>query len=137
MDVITFITHAESVCFAHPWTRGEVQSAVESEYGVFAVEPETGYALGRLSFDEAELYRIAVLPEKRRNGVGGRLLDSFISACRGRGAEKIFLEVRSKNEPAIKLYESRGFALISVRKGYYGDDDALIYMLPEPAETGQ
>ena len=128
MNNIDFIAYAESVCFTRPWTSDEVRSAVCGEYGVAAVEPDVGYAVGRLSFDEAELYRIAVLPEKRRCGAGGRLLDSFMVLCRERGAEKIFLEVRSKNTPAIKLYESRGFTLISVRKGYYGDDDALVYM---------
>lgn len=128
-DTVSFITRAESECFTRPWTYDEVQSAVCGEYGVTAVEPEVGYALGRLSFDEAELYRIAVLPEKRRCGAGGRLLDRFIALCGERGAAKIFLEVRSKNVPAIKLYESRGFSLISVRRGYYGDDDALVYIL--------
>ena len=128
-DAVSFISYAESVCFTRPWTADEVQSAVCGEYGISVTEPDVGYALGRQSFDEAELYRIAVLPEKRGNGAGGDLLDRFIAACGERGVCRIFLEVRSKNEPAVKLYKSRGFKLISVRKGYYGDDDALIYIL--------
>jgi ribosomal-protein-alanine N-acetyltransferase len=126
---ISFIVGVERACFSRPWSRDEVGAAVGSEYGVTVVIPEVGFALGRVSFDEAELHRIAVLPEKRRNGAGRELLDRFINACRERGAEKIFLEVRSANTPAVRLYESRGFERISVRKGYYGDDDALVYLL--------
>ena len=124
-----FIVYAESVCFDDPWTAESVKAAVEGGYGVCAVEDGIGYAIGRISFDEAELHRIAVLPEKRRGHAGDRLLERFISECSERGAEKLFLEVRSMNTPARRLYEKHGFAVISVRKGYYGDDDAVIYML--------
>ena len=41
-------------------------------------------------------------------------------------AEKVFLEVRSKNIPARACYKSLGFSEISVRDNYYGDDDAII-----------
>jgi ribosomal protein S18 acetylase RimI-like enzyme len=44
------------------------------------------------------------------------------------GVESIFLEVRVSNEPARRLYASRGFRQISVREGYYQNpkEDALI-----------
>lgn len=128
-DMTRFMAQAEAACFDKPWTEDEIRAAAENEYGVCVVEDGTGYAIGRMSFDEAELYRIGVLPGKRRNGAGGRLLGRFVSECAARGAEKIFLEVRAKNDPAIKLYEKHGFTKISVRKGYYGDDDAVIYVL--------
>ena len=127
-ETVDFIARCESVCFERPWTADEVQACVCGEYGVCVTEPDVGYALGRISFDEAELYRIAVLPEKRRSHAGVGLLDRFVGLCSERGAAKIFLEVRSKNVPAIKMYEQYGFVLISVRKNYYGDDDALIYI---------
>jgi ribosomal-protein-alanine N-acetyltransferase len=34
--------------------------------------------------------------------------------------------VRAENESARKLYARLGLAPVGVRKGYYGDDDALI-----------
>ena len=128
-ETIDFIASCEDACFSHPWTSDEVQSCICSEYGVCVIENGIGYAIGRISFDEAELYRIAVLPEKRRVGAGKRLLTGFIDECVCRGAEKIFLEVHAKNVPAVSLYEQTGFTRISVRRGYYGDDDALIYCL--------
>ena len=54
-----------------------------------------------------------------------------IKTEKGNGLETLFLEVRSKNTPAIKLYNSLSFKKISERKNYYKDpvDDALIMML--------
>lgn len=129
MTDIEFIIYTESVCFAKPWNRQEVSAVVDSEYGITAVRSGIGYALGTVSFDEAELYRIAVLPEKRGAGEGTALLKKFIGICAERGVKKIFLEVRSLNVHAVRLYERSGFGLISVRRGYYGDDDALVYQL--------
>ena len=42
------------------------------------------------------------------------------------GAKHLTLEVRSENSAARALYASLGLAPVGVRKGYYGDDDALI-----------
>jgi ribosomal-protein-alanine N-acetyltransferase len=44
------------------------------------------------------------------------------------GVIKAFLEVRKSNEAAIHLYESLGFKIDGVRKGYYRDnrEDALM-----------
>ena len=46
-----------------------------------------------------------------------------------KGAEEVFLEVRSYNAAAISLYEKTGFTKISVRKGYYGDCDGIVMMI--------
>ena len=45
------------------------------------------------------------------------------------GAEVIFLEVRSRNVPAVSLYESLGYKKIGTRPKYYIDDDAVIFEL--------
>jgi ribosomal-protein-alanine N-acetyltransferase len=41
----------------------------------------------------------------------------------------VFLEVRASNKPALSLYCSVGFALHSLRKGYYRDPDEDAYVL--------
>lgn len=128
MNKTDFIVHAEGICFRNGWTAENVKALMDDPDCVCTVEDGTGYAIGRISFDEAELYRIAVLPGQRRQHAGERILRDFIMQCSERGAEKIFLEVRSRNEAAVGLYEKNGFERISVRRGYYGDDDALIYL---------
>lgn len=128
MDDAAFIAAVESVCFESQWTEHDIRAVIDSTDGVFEIDEGTGYALGRISFDEAELYRIAVLPEKRRAHAGSELLKRFMDSCRDRGVKKIFLEVRSRNVPAVRMYERHGFVRIAERKRYYGDDDALIFM---------
>ena len=100
-----------------------IYSLIKSEKGEYA-----GYILGSIVADEAEIYRVGVLPQFRRQALGKRLMEAFISLCKGK-AERIFLEVRSKNSGAIALYKCFCFEQIAVRKNYYNDDDAVIYRL--------
>ncbi|MCR4780115.1 MAG: GNAT family N-acetyltransferase [Ruminiclostridium sp.] len=126
---IAFIASLEYECFAEPWDAQTVRTVADDPDGICVYMQGTGYALGKLAADEAELYRIAVVPGRRGRGFGGLIIDRFISECAGRGASRVFLEVRSKNVRAISLYERKSFIRIGVRKGYYPDDDAVLYEL--------
>ncbi len=124
------IAAIEQMCFSEPWSAASVTALLEREEAVFirVIDGERliGYALGAAAFDEAELYRLAVFPGERRRGFGEGLLNDFLQECHRRGAVRVFLEVRAKNTPALSLYRKAGFVQIAVRKGYYGDDDAVI-----------
>ena len=52
----------------------------------------------------------------RRLGLGTRLIERTISRAKGRGLERIELEVLASNTPAIKLYEKVGFVVEGVKK---------------------
>lgn len=88
------------------------------------------YVIGILIAPEGEIYRIAVREDKRKRGIGYRLLDFAVKTERGRGLETLFLEVRSQNTAARNLYKAYGFEEISVRKNYYTNptDDAVIML---------
>ena len=90
-----------------------------------------GYACGTSLFEDSELLRIAVLPEKRKGGLGTELLLALIAEAKEKGAEKMFLEVREGNTPALKLYEKHGFTPIRVRKNYYADGENGVEMVKE------
>ena len=77
-----------------------------------------GFALLRAIADEAELLLIAVDPGAQQGGIGGALLDDFISLATARGARRLHLEVRDGNS-AIVLYERAGFKLVGRRRDYY------------------
>ncbi len=124
---IAFIASVEYECFSEPWDEQTVRAVADDPDGICVYMPGTGYALGKTAADEAELYRIAVVRSRRRLGFGGMILDEFLKACREHGAARVFLEVRSRNVPAIALYERKGFVRIGVRRGYYPDDDAVMY----------
>lgn len=77
-----------------------------------------GFLLSRHAPGEEELLLVAVKPEYRRNGIGGRLIEMFFESAAARGAENIFLEMRDNN-PAESLYRKHGFEPIGRRKAYY------------------
>jgi ribosomal protein S18 acetylase RimI-like enzyme len=53
--------------------------------------------------------RLAVAPQRRRQGVARRLLAALGAWARECGADRAVLQVATHNEPAIRLYEAMGF----------------------------
>lgn len=54
------------------------------------------------------VYYLAVAPERRRAGLGGRMMAAAEAWLRARGAPKIQLMVREDNEAASAFYEALG-----------------------------
>ena len=89
-----------------------------------------GFITANYCLDESDILTVAVEEKHRRKGYGVALLNALKDGLKSLGVNKIFLEVKSTNTPAISLYTKFGFAKISVRKNYYGNNlDALIYCL--------
>lgn len=125
------LCEVEQTCFHGSWTRETLSTEVNSPLSVLVTAQRdgriVGFALGRVVVDEGELYQIGVLPEFRRQGIAEALLSELHARMTERGAVCCFLEVRSRNAGAIALYGKCGYERISLRKGYYDDDDAVIY----------
>lgn len=64
----------------------------------------------------AEYYveHVAVLPERRRQGIGKQLMEFAANQARARGLERMLLDVEVENEGARRLYERLGFQTIKV-----------------------
>ena len=63
----------------------------------------------------------AVLEEYRGKGIGKKLVEQSIEGMKIRKCNESYLEVRTDNIPAIKLYESLGFDRIATLNTYYKD----------------
>ncbi len=66
----------------------------------------------------AYIYAFGVVPEQRRRGVGRAVLAQVIARLRDEGWRRVALEVESENAPALALYRSLGFELVTTY-GYY------------------
>jgi len=92
-----------------------------------------GFLLSSFVLDEAQLLLIGVSPDWQGVGVGGQLLKELINRSQDQGQKLVYLEVRSGNERAIRLYRSLGFIDIGVRRDYYpglvGREDAIVMSL--------
>ena len=93
-------------------------------------DPPVGYAAFRHAAGEAELLRLAVLPDERRRGIARALIAEGLERLVREDVQVCFLEVRLDNEPAVALYERLGFARIGRRSRYYRHgSDALVFVL--------
>ncbi|MGL4278861.1 MAG: ribosomal protein S18-alanine N-acetyltransferase [Albidovulum sp.] len=112
--------HAASFRNPRPWSADEI-AAILSGTGTFLLTAPHGFLIGRAIAGEAELLTLAVAPDARRQGSGGRLLADFLAESARRGAESAFLEVAADNAAALALYRRHGFAEAGRRRGYYRD----------------
>jgi GNAT superfamily N-acetyltransferase len=68
---------------------------------------------------------IAVVPSKRKHGVGQELIDALLDRARADGVDRLSLSVE-RGSPAVAFYERNGFARV-------GDTDGGVTMLRELA----
>jgi ribosomal-protein-alanine N-acetyltransferase len=81
---------------------------------------------------EANVHTIAVDPVWQRQGIGRALLSALLDKADEMSAP-VFLEVRTDNEAAIRLYEAHGFSRIGLRRRYYQPSGADAYTMARPA----
>ncbi|MFQ6547398.1 GNAT family N-acetyltransferase [Aestuariibius sp. 2305UL40-4] len=124
------LLHAAAFPRGRGWSAREIAAMLDLP-GVFVVERESGFALGRIAADEVELLTLAVDPIFRRRGVGGACLTDFEDVAAGRGAVTAFLDVAADNGAARALYARAGYAETGLRAGYYpGGVDAVLMRKP-------
>lgn len=118
------LSRLHATAFPTPWSADEF-AALLDQPGVFAVVEPDGFILIRVVLDEAEILTLAVRPEARRAGLGGRLVGQGALAAARAGAVRLFLEAAEDNTAARALYDRAGFRLIGRRKAYYAGLDGV------------
>ena len=86
---------------------------------------------------EGEIHDVVVTEELRRRGLGRKLVNHMLRTGRHEGICDFTLEVRSRNEAAIKLYEEFGFRREGMRKGYYDNEDDAVIMWRRTEKNGK
>ena len=120
--------------FTMPWSEQSFADSLKQEEALFLVAEEEGRGFGYigiyLSFDEGEITNVSVDGVQRNRGIGNALVEQLKKEAKERKVERIFLEVRVSNEPAIHLYEKQGFEKVGSRKNFYEKprEDAWVMM---------
>lgn len=119
----------EDECFGHERFSAEIVRAFIVRADAFTVVAEDE-AAGRLAGSasclisenagEGRIASIAVLKEKRGQGIGSGLLSECEKLFSTRPLRKYVLEVEATNIPAIVMYAHRGYEVTGTLKDYYG-----------------
>jgi ribosomal-protein-alanine N-acetyltransferase len=136
----------EAASFTNPWTREMLARELETSLvaRVYVLRtPErrvAAFCSCWILYDELHINTLAVDPECRRLGLGTLLMKHLLALAADEGATRALLEVRRSNVPAIRLYETLGFEITDVRRGYYTqpEEDALVLTrqgLPQTPEN--
>lgn len=118
-----------------PWLYSSLVSELQRPHGVQYVvtsrddQDIIAWCAALVLGVEAELLKIAVHFDSRKQGVALFCLTELSKRLLESNVQDIFLEVRSHNIPACQLYHKMGFQQVGIRPSYYQDpqDDALIF----------
>ena len=116
----------EKHCFpGEAWNFSQIEAHFSAGSGMVDANWQS-YILFMENAEELEIFRVGVLPDSRRSGLGSSLVRHLLEYS---GTKNVLLEVKSNNTAAIRMYEAIGFVKQGVRKKYYsGGEDALLYI---------
>lgn len=129
---IEAIAYLESEIFSDAWSEKSIKETYENQnaciLGAYKEGVLAGYVIFYYVLDEGEIARIAVSPQYRRQGVADQIFAGLLGFCTEKSIERILLDVRISNEPAIAFYRKSGFAEDGIRKNFYENpkEDALL-----------
>jgi ribosomal-protein-alanine N-acetyltransferase len=125
----------EAQLFEEAWTTEQFWSELAQPTRAYIVAEDDqiiGYGGVYLLPPDSDIQTIAVAPGAQGQGIGSAILDELMSIARDRGCTSMMLEVRSDNEAAMSVYQSRGFEPLSHRRDYYAPGVDAIVMRCRP-----
>lgn len=131
---VPLVVAIESRVTPFPWRQRQFEESIERHRCLSALHGNqlVGYVVYQVVAGDAEVLNIGVHPECQGQGVGRLLFEAVVEQIEG-SADRLFLEVRASNVPAIGLYESVGMVEICRRTNYYRSgsesEDALVMAL--------
>ena len=121
----------ERRAFTTPWSLAMFVLELSKPSGICLAALRDGSVVGYLVCSRYDtvwhVMNVAADDRLRRSGIATSLIERLF-AIADRPGEQYTLEVRTSNEPAIRLYERFGFRAAGRRRGYYHDnrEDAVI-----------
>lgn len=78
--------------------------------------------------NKAQINNIYIIQKYQNKKLGKAFMDYVMKYFKSRNIDEVTLEVRKSNEIAIKMYESYGFELVTLRKNYYSNGEDALFM---------
>ncbi|GHT59020.1 ribosomal-protein-alanine acetyltransferase [Bacteroidia bacterium] len=120
------LSNLHKLCFPEkPWSAVEFQNLKNS--GCEIICSDHGFIVYRTVADEAEIISLGVHPDFRGQGIASAMLALLGSELKKPSIiNKVFLEVKSNNDAAIRLYKASGYITVGARPKYYDGIDGVI-----------
>ncbi|MFX0092170.1 MAG: ribosomal protein S18-alanine N-acetyltransferase [Candidatus Hodarchaeota archaeon] len=123
----------EQQVFPFPWIAASFQNHLnkKNRCWIYGTEEEIhAYGVIFMEGDKGHILNLCVRPEFQRQGLGHLMLNHLLEVARQHKVQRVLLEVRVSNEPALRLYRGMGFKEVEISKSYYlkenGHEDALV-----------
>jgi ribosomal-protein-alanine N-acetyltransferase len=138
---ISAVHAIEQVVSDDPWTLKIFSDCLLVGYKCFVFEEIVndkkdiiGYGLLSIDKREAHILNVSIRADKRRQGLGIRMMHNLLRVARKYFIKKVNLEVKMSNKPALDLYKKLNFKQSGVKIGYYplpdgSHEDALVFAL--------
>lgn len=126
------IAEMEHQIFPDKWSERAVLDTLENAQTICLTAEKAGRLIGYLfayvAADEADIARVAVLKESRKQGIGSELIKELKKVGQEQDLKKLLLDVRRSNTAARAFYKKHGFTEDGVRPGFYEkpEEDAVL-----------
>lgn len=126
------IAEMEHQIFPDKWSERAVLDTLENAQTICLTAEKAGRLIGYLfayvAADEADIARVAVLKESRKQGVGSELIKELKKVGQEQELKKLLLDVRRSNTAARAFYKKHGFTEDGVRPEFYEkpEEDAVL-----------
>ena len=113
------------------WSLEQLSNSLK-ENNIFIIatiqEEVVGFLIAEYLVDSYNLLLIATKEEFKNQNIATKLMQKLEEISKNKNIEKIWLEVRENNIPAINLYKKNDFSSIFLRRNYYKNgDNAIIF----------
>ena len=128
---LDIIVEIENDIYVDKWNKEAYLRDLDNEIAYNYVLEHNDVIIGYygfwVMFDNIDITKVSIRKELQGKGLSNILMEDFFSRIKNLDIKTITLEVRVSNVSAIGLYKKYGFKNISLRKNYYGNEDAYIY----------
>ncbi|MCI5797748.1 MAG: ribosomal protein S18-alanine N-acetyltransferase [Firmicutes bacterium] len=113
------------------WSKKQLEESLKTGNIFLAAEQGNeivAFLLAEDLIDSFNLLLIATKNEFKNKNIATKLMQKLEEIAKNKKIEKIWLEVRENNIPAINLYKKNDFKNIYLRRNYYKNgENALIF----------
>jgi ribosomal-protein-alanine N-acetyltransferase len=135
------VLEIEQGSFEFPWSEDEFVRCLRQRNCIGMVAEQGDRVLGFMIYElhktRLHILNFAVDQQRRRQGVGGQMVQKLVSKLSSQRRTRLSLEVRETNLAAQLFFRKAGFRATAVLRSFYDDSPEDAYLMQYSHPTGQ